>query len=144
MSKFSRFTSKAVRLAKNAIGGRGEAAASEGDGGFADYAVVSFHCLWMNLEKSYHNVLDLLIEISHILAEIGLEEVDLPNHSMLVKVSDRFGMKIWRVLLLLSAQLHDTQISWQLARRNAARLPASQPTQATIRCDYARNCAKKT
>jgi IS5 family transposase len=45
MSKISRFTSKAVTLAKNAVGGRGEVAAPEGGGGFADYALVSLHCL---------------------------------------------------------------------------------------------------
>jgi len=43
----------------------------------------------------------------HILAEIGLEEGDLPDHSTLVKAFDRFQMNIWRVLLRLSAQLHD-------------------------------------
>ncbi len=36
MSKISRFTSKAVQLAKNAVGGRGEVAAPNGSGGFAD------------------------------------------------------------------------------------------------------------
>lgn len=33
--------SNAVRLAKNAVGGIGEAIAAEGDGSFADYAAVS-------------------------------------------------------------------------------------------------------
>jgi len=108
MSKISRFTSKAVRLAKNAVGGRGEAAAPEGGGGFADYAVVSLHCLRIYLEKSYREALDLLSEMPQILAEIGLEPGDLPHHSTLVKAFDRFEMKIWRVLLRLSAQLHDT------------------------------------
>ncbi len=45
MSKVSRFTGKVVTLAKSAVGGRGESAAPQGDGGFADYAVVSLHCL---------------------------------------------------------------------------------------------------
>jgi len=108
MSKISRFTSKAVTLAKNAVGGRGEAAAPEGGGGFADYAVVSLHCLRIYLEKSYREALDLLSEMPHILTEIGLEEDDLPHHSTLVKAFDRFEMEIWRVLLRLSAQLHDT------------------------------------
>ncbi|WP_323192882.1 IS5 family transposase [Halostella sp. PRR32] len=108
MSKISRFTSKAVTLAKNAVGGRGEAAAPVGGGGFADYAVVSLHCLRIYLEKSYREALDLLSEMPHILAEIGLEEGDLPDHSTLVKAFDRFEMKVWRVLLRLSAQLHDT------------------------------------
>ena len=108
MSKISRFTRKAVSLAKNAVGGRGEAAAPDGGGGFADYAVVSLHCLRIYLEKSYREALDLLSEMPQILAEIGLEEGDLPDHSTLVKAFDRFEMKVWRVLLRLSAQLHDT------------------------------------
>ena len=108
MSKISRFTSKAVTLAKNAVGGRGEAAAPEGGGGFADYAVVSLHSLRIYLGKSYREALDLLSEMPHILAEIGLEADDLPHHSTLVKAFDRFKMEIWRVLLRLSAQLHDT------------------------------------
>ncbi|WP_254809727.1 IS5 family transposase [Natronosalvus amylolyticus] len=108
MSKISRFTSKAVSLAKNAVGGRGEAAAPEGGGGFADYAVVSLHCLRIYLEKSYREALDLLSEMPHILAEIGLEAGDLPHHSTLVKAFDRFEMEVWRVLLRLSAQLHET------------------------------------
>ena len=108
MSKISRFTNKAVQLAKNAVGGRGEVAAPEGGGGFADYAVVSLHCLRIYLEKSYREALDLLSEMPQILAEIGLEEGDLPDHSTLVKAFDRFEMKVWRVLLRLSAQLHDT------------------------------------
>ncbi len=108
MSKISRFTTKAVTLAKNVVGGRGEVAAPEGGGGFADYALVSLHCLRIYLDESYRNTLDLLSEMSHILAEIGLEEGDLSDHSTLVKAFDKFEMKVWRVLLRLSAQLHDT------------------------------------
>jgi IS5 family transposase len=107
MSKISRFTSKAVTLAKNAVGGRGEVAAPEGGGGFADYALVSLHCLRVYLDESYRNALDLLSEMPHILGEIGLEEGDLPDHSTLVKAFDRFEMKVWRVLLRLSSELHD-------------------------------------
>ncbi|RDZ39508.1 IS5-like element ISHvo1 family transposase [Haloferax sp. Atlit-19N] len=107
MSKISRFTKKAVTLAKNVVGDRGEVAAPEGGGGFADYALVSLHCLRIYLDESYRNALDLLSEMPHILAEIGLEEGDLPDHSTLVKAFDRFQMKVWRVLLRLSAQLHD-------------------------------------
>jgi len=107
MSKISRFTSKAVQLAKNAVGGRGEVAAPEGGGGFADYAVVSLHCLRVYLEKSYREALDLLSEMPHILGEIGLEAADLPDHSTLVKWFDRIKTAMWRVLLRLSAQLHD-------------------------------------
>jgi IS5 family transposase len=107
MSKISRFTKKAVRLAKNAVGGRGEVAAPEGGGGFADYAVVSLHCLRVYLDKSYREALDLLSEMPQILGEIGLDAADLPHHSTLVKWFDRIKTALWRVLLCLSAQLHD-------------------------------------
>jgi IS5 family transposase len=107
MSKISRFTTKAVTLAKNAVGGRGEVAAPEGGGGFADYALVSLHCLRVYLDASYRDALDWLSEMPLILGEIGLEEGDLPDHSTLVKAFDRFQMKIWRVLLRLSSELHD-------------------------------------
>ena len=80
MSKISHFASKAVTLAKNAVGDRGEAAVPEGGGGFADYAVVALHCLRIYLEKSYRDALDLLSEMPQILAEIGLEAGDLPHH----------------------------------------------------------------
>jgi len=74
MSKISRFTSKAVTLAENVVGGRGEVAAPEGGGGFADYALVSLHCLRIYLDESYRNAIAQLSEMPHILAEIGLEE----------------------------------------------------------------------
>ncbi|ELY60980.1 IS5 family transposase [Natronococcus jeotgali] len=107
MSKISRFTGKVVTLAKSAVGGRGESAAPQGGGGFADYAVVSLHCLRIYLEKSYREALDLLSEMPQILAEIGLEKADLPDHSTLVKAFDRIKMTVWRVVLRLSAQLHE-------------------------------------
>jgi hypothetical protein len=46
--------------------------------------------------------------VPQILAEISLEPGDLPHHSTLVKAFDWLQMKIWRMLLRLSAQLHDT------------------------------------
>ncbi|MFC7251491.1 IS5 family transposase [Halomicroarcula sp. GCM10025324] len=47
------------------------------------YAVVSLHCLRVYLEKSYREALDLLSEMPQILAEIGLDAADLPDHSTL-------------------------------------------------------------
>ena len=107
MSKIPRFTSKAVQLAKNVVGDRDEVAAPKEGGGFVDYAVVSLHCLRVYLEKSYRETLDLLSEMPHILEQIGLEPADLPHHSALVKWFDRIKTALWRVLLRLSAQLHD-------------------------------------
>jgi IS5 family transposase len=99
-------TEQAVVLAQNAVDDRSEAAAPEG-GGFAGYAIVSLHCLRVYLEKSYRETLDLLSEMPQILGEISLDAADLPDHSTLVKAFDRPRMAIWRVLLRLSAQLHE-------------------------------------
>ena len=88
MSKISRFTERVVTLAKNAVGG-----------GFADYAIVSLHCLRFYLGESYRTALDWLSEMPQILAEIGLETDELPDHSTLVKAFDRLTMAVWRVLL---------------------------------------------
>jgi len=73
----------------------------------ADYAVVLLHCLRIYLEKSYRNSLALLSEIEQILADIGLKASDRFHHSTLVKTFDRLGMKIWQMLLHLSAHLYD-------------------------------------
>jgi len=126
MSKISRFTKKAVRLAKNAVGGRGEVAAPEGGGGFADYAVVSLHCLRIYLAKPYRDALDLLSEMPQILGEIGLDAADLPDHSTLVKAFDRIQMAVWRVLLRLSAQLTIPPVTPRGTRRfSTANTPAN-------------------
>jgi IS5 family transposase len=81
VSNISRFTSKAVTLAQDIVGGRGEVAAHEGGGGFANYAPRSLHRLWVYLDESYRDALDSLIEMPHILGEICLEAGDLPNHA---------------------------------------------------------------
>ena len=107
MSKISRFTNKVVQLAKNAVGERGEVAAPEGGGSFAEYAVVPLHCLRVYLEKSYREALDLLSEMPQVLGEIGLNAADLPDHSALIKWFDRIKTALRRVLLRLSAQLHE-------------------------------------
>jgi IS5 family transposase len=64
ISKISQFTKKAIRLSKNAVGGRDEVTDPEG-GGFADYDIVSLHCLRVYLEKSYREALDLLSGMSY-------------------------------------------------------------------------------
>jgi len=42
-----------------------------------------------------------------ILAEIGLEKADIPNHLTIVEEFDRIKMVVWRVVLRPSAKLHE-------------------------------------
>jgi len=58
-------------------------------------------------EKSYREALDLLSEMPQILAKIGLDAADLLIIRRKVKAFDRIKMAVWRVLLRLSAQLHE-------------------------------------
>ena len=126
MSKISRFTRKVVTLAKNAVDDQGETAAPTAGGSFADYAVVSLHCLRIYLGQSYRTALDWLSEMPQILAEIGLKPDELPHHSTLVKWFDRITMAVWRVLLRLprrSTSPRDTPPSIQPI--STARTPAN-------------------
>ncbi|SEP31798.1 hypothetical protein SAMN04487948_1477 [Halogranum amylolyticum] len=107
MTQISRFTGEIVPLAQRVTGDRDESAAPEGGGGFADYALVSLHCLRIYLDTSYRMTIDLLKEMPQIIGEIGLDAADLPSPSTLCKAFDRFNMSVCRVLLRHSAQLHD-------------------------------------
>lgn len=87
----------------SAVGSRVEAAAPQSGGGFSDDADVSLHCLRIHLERSYREALGLLSALPQILANIGLDAADLPDHSTQVRAVDRIEMAVWRVLLRLSA-----------------------------------------
>ncbi|PAU76438.1 IS5/IS1182 family transposase, partial [Halorubrum salipaludis] len=53
MTQISRFIGEVVPVAQRVTGDGGESAAPEGGGGFADYALVSLHCLRIYLDTSY-------------------------------------------------------------------------------------------
>ena len=103
----TRFTEQVVSLAESYCDDADEPAAPNGGGRFADHATISLHCLRIFLEKSYVMTLDLLATMTPILREIGLDAADLPDPSTLCKAFDRITIDVWRVLLRLSAQLHE-------------------------------------
>ena len=107
MTQISRFTEEVVPVIKRVTGVRDESAAPDGGGGFADYALVSLHYLWIYLDTSYRMTIDLLKEMPQITGEIGLDAADLPAPLTLCKALDRIEMSLCRVLLRQSAQLHD-------------------------------------
>jgi len=107
MTQISRFIGEVVPVAQRVIVDGGESAAPEGGGGFADYALVSLHCLRIYLDTSHRMTIDLLTEIPQITGDIGLSAADLFVPSTLCKAFDRICMSVCRVLLRQSAQLHD-------------------------------------
>ena len=106
-TQISRFTEEVVPVAQRVTGDGDESAAPDGGGGFADYALVSLHCLRIYLDTSYRMTIDLLKEMPQITGEIGLDAADLPVPPTLCKALDRIEMSLCRVLLRQSAQLHD-------------------------------------
>ncbi|WP_435094995.1 IS5/IS1182 family transposase [Halorubrum sp. N11] len=107
MTQISRFIGEVVPVAQRVTGDGGESAAPEGGGGFADYALVSLHCLRIYLDTSYRMTIDLLKEMPQITGEIGLNAADPPAPSTLCKAFDWISMSVCRVLLRQSAQLYD-------------------------------------
>ena len=107
MNLTSRFTEEIVSLAKSYCDDPDEAAAPEGGGSFAEYAMISLHGLRIFLDETYEMIIDRLEVMPLILDVIGLEPDDLPHPSTLNKWFDRILMDVWRVLLRHSVQLHD-------------------------------------
>ena len=125
-TKISRFTERCVWAVKRITDDTDEPAAPEGGGGFADYAMISLHCLRIYLDTTYRMTIDLLTEMPQITREIGLEPVDLPHPSTLCLAFDSIKMDICRVLLRQSAQLHDTGELAALDATFFERSPASR------------------
>ena len=125
-TKISRFTERCVWAYKRIADDCDEPAAPEGGGGFADYAMVSLHCLRIYLDTTYRMTIDLLTEMPQITREIGLEPADLPHPSTLCLAFDRIELDICRVLLRQSAQLHDIGDLAALDATYFERSPASR------------------
>ena len=53
MTQIYRFTERCVLVAQTFTGDRDESAVPNGDDGFADYALVSLHCLRIHLDTTY-------------------------------------------------------------------------------------------
>ena len=96
MTQISRFTGEICPIAQRVTGDGDESATPKGGGGFADYALVSLHCLRISLNTSYRMTIDLLKEMSQMTGEIGLDAVHLPAPSTLCKAfdSERFNSDV--------------------------------------------------
>jgi IS5 family transposase len=103
----SRFTSRLVSLAKKAVVGKPDPAFQEGEGGYADWVIVSIHGLREYLDLPYRRLLDVLAEMHGIVEKLGLEVSELPDFSTVCARWQQLKMRVWRVLLRLSADLHE-------------------------------------
>jgi IS5 family transposase len=97
-----------VSLAKKAVGDGEEPPVQKGEGGYADWVIVGLHGLREYLGHPYRRLIDVLHEMPGIVSKFGLTVVELPDFTTVWTRKQELEMRIWRVLLRLSAQLQDT------------------------------------
>lgn len=107
-SKLARFTSRVVSLAQKAVVGDPASAFEPGETGYADWVIVALHGLREYLGHSYRQLLDVLQEMPRIVSKLGLEVAELPDFTTVCARMQNLEMTLWRVLLRLSAELHET------------------------------------
>lgn len=130
-SHITRFTKTCAQLAKETVVGRPSPALRRGEGGFADWVMLTILCLRERDGETFRSMIDKLKLMGPIRAELGLELTELPDQSTVCKAMDRFTMTLFRRLLDESVTLFElgdvTAIdasgfdriaaSWRYARR---------------------------
>ncbi|QCS42278.1 IS5 family transposase [Natrinema versiforme] len=107
-SRLSRFTDRLVTLAQRAVSGDPAPAVKKGDGGYADWVIIVTHGLREYLDLPYRRLLDVLHEMPGIVEKMSLNVSQLPDFTTVCARNQQLQMTIWRTLLQLSADLHDT------------------------------------
>jgi IS5 family transposase len=107
VSKLARFTGRVVSLAQKAVVGDPASAFDPGETGYADWVIVALHGLREYLGHSYRQLLDVLHEMPRIVSKLGLEVSELPDFTTVCTRMQDLEMTLWRVLLRLSADLHE-------------------------------------
>lgn len=95
----TRFVETSVQLAKECIVGRPRPALRRGEGGFADWVMISILCLREREDETFRSVVDKLKVMGPIRAVLGLERPELPDPSTVCKAMDRLTMAVCRRLL---------------------------------------------
>ena len=107
-SKLARFTKTVVTLAQKAVVGTANPALQRGNGGYADWVIVSIHGLKTYLDLPYRRLLDVLHEMPGIARILGLEVAQLPDFTTVCARMQNLKMPVWREVLRLSTELVDT------------------------------------
>ena len=103
----SRFTSRLVSLAKKAVVGHPAPSYQEGEGGYADWVMISIQGLKEWFGDPYRFLLDNLAGRPDTVAKLGLDRAELPDFSTVCARFQQLKMRVWRVLLRLSTDFHD-------------------------------------
>jgi IS5 family transposase len=96
-----------VSLAQEAVVGEPVPAFEPGEIGYADWVIVALHGLRDYLGHSYRQLLDVLHEIPRIVSKLDGVVAELPDFTTVCTRMKNLAMARWRVLLSLSAHLHE-------------------------------------
>lgn len=107
-SRLSQFTDRLVTSAKRSISGNPAPPVRKGDGGYADWVIIVVHGLREYLDLPYRRLLNVLHEMHGIVEKIGLKTSELPDFTTVCARKQQPRVGVWRTLLRLSADLHDT------------------------------------
>lgn len=105
--QITRFMRTSVQLAKEAVVGRPESAYQPGEGGFADWFMVSVLTLREREGETYRSVVDKLKVMGPIREILEVDLSELPDPSTVCKAKDRLTMAICRRLLQATLTLFD-------------------------------------
>ena len=125
-TRLARFTRQVVTLAQKTVVGNPDPAVQKGNGGYADWVIISIHSLRKYLDHPYRIFLDVLHEMSDISRILGLEVSELPDFSTVCARMQTLKMPVWRRFLELSAKLHDTGDIQAIDATGMVRIAASQ------------------
>jgi hypothetical protein len=125
-ASISRFTSRVVSLAKKATGDRSKPAVQRGEGGFADWVIVTIHALREFRSASYRALLDELSQMDDVVEKLDIEPGELPDFTTVCARYQELKMAVWRSLLRHSADLVQPG-EVQCNRRNRVRSTRSEP-----------------
>jgi IS5 family transposase len=101
----SRFTSRVVSLAKKATGDRSEPSIQPGEGGYADWVIVSILGLREFKSASYRTLIDELSQMDDVVEKLDIEVNELPDFTTVCARYQELKMAVWRALLRHSADL---------------------------------------
>ena len=105
--QITRFTRTCAQLAKESVDGRSSPALARGEGGFADWVMLTILCFREREEETFRSVVDKLKVMGPIRAILDLKRSELPDPSTVCKAMDRLTMTICRRLLRESVTLFE-------------------------------------
>lgn len=106
-TQITRFVSTSAQLAKETVGGCPNPALARGEGGFADWVMLTILCLRKREEETYRSVVDKLNVMGPVRAILDLKLSELPDPSTVYKAKDRFTMALCRRFLMKTLTLFE-------------------------------------